>query len=603
MLAHELAHVAQQGFAGRTTAQAAKPLSDPSDPAEAEADHAAEHTMSCGHVTVNQQPNVALHTLSDGEAAEIGIGLGAVGTGLGIAALAEGLDKTEFSNNELKACLKVLEIGSIEGKTESDNKARAVVGQWKSGKYNCPLNTPTKSLLIREMRDGRVTDDDCESILTILENTGDQEIVVLLNPASVDFARLLKDLNSDAYAGRMVSLCMQRNALHKDLVLQQFVSWYAKENFNKVQQPIAENILTDLFAVAGLDFTDANEFKNEVFKRIRVSQLLEESQAGTNGFEYPENIGPNSGCADYNPPQANNKINLANARVTKDAREYWTGVVLDPNLIFYFDLTPKGLENTCDALVKLFTPQESICDKTLFHFDYLINVIQFRAYAESLGVDKFNSLVSSGRIIMRLTWSGIPQMKPWENQKSPKGLGSMQDFRPGAREDLIIGDHVTFFNHLAFDGLSVRQQSPWRFENAVLVDKDSNGQDLFQGHGSDPKSTEHKMLTQLISADGGSNYLAQPAIKLTHDIDAGLHRQADLDREYPNVTKQQGKWKVIDPVRQEARRGRVYDLILAHGKNTEAEPLLPGLKDPWNTNELNTVDRPIESAPGRPPKP
>ena len=50
------------------------------------------------------------------------------------------------------------------------------------------------------------------------------------------------------------------------------------------------------------------------------------------------------------------------------------------------------------------------------------------------------------------------------------------------REDLIIGDHVIFWNHLAFDGLNERQYSPWRLENAVLIDKTETEEDLFEGH-------------------------------------------------------------------------------------------------------------------------
>lgn len=607
LLAHELAHVVQQAkHAHADTSPTA--ISNPADAAEVEADSAAGQIMRGDDaVAVNQRVGATVSTLSSGATAALGITAGvagAVGLGLGIAALAGAFDRSTFSDDELKTYLAAVQGGRIQGKTDSDNKARAVVARWKSGNPAFALDTPTKAVLIREMQDGRVTDDDREGILTLLENTTGKELVDLLSPALVDFAQLLDDLDSGAYRDRLILLFVRRAELHKDLILEQFADWYARKYFDKSQQPVVKKVLNDLLAVSGLDFTDANEFRNEIFKRSRVSQLMEESQAENNGFDYPENVGPNSGCADYQPPQGTNKINLANARVNKDARDYWSGVVLDSQLIYYFDLTSKGRNNAYEALTRLFTPQKSICDKTLIHCDYLVNVIQFRAYAESMGTDKFDGLVRSGRIVMRLTYSGFPQPWPaWPDPRSPKSLGYQQNVRPRTRDDFIIGDHVIFWNHLAFDGLNVQQQSPWRLENAVLVDKDSAGQDLFQGHGSGPKITEHDMLKELIGAEGGYNSLARPAIKITGDIDHGLPREADRQREYPGVIKQQDKWVVVDPGTQPGRGGRMYDLRLADADHPEAEPLLPGLKDPLNPGVFGEVDRPIESAPGKPPTP
>ncbi|MDP9108280.1 MAG: hypothetical protein M3N23_04325, partial [Pseudomonadota bacterium] len=217
---------------------------------------------------------------------------------------------------------------------------------------------------------------------------------------------------------------------------------------------------------------------------------------------------------------------------------------------------------------------------------------------------KFDAFVKSGRIQTRLTYSGFPQAWPQPaDPRSPKALGYSQNSRPNSRADLVIGDHVIFWNHLAFDGLNVMQQSPWRLENAVLIDKDADGEDLFQGHGSGPAIRERSMLKELIAATGGYNYLARPALAMTRDIDAGQPRQAELQREYPQVTKQEGRWIVTDPGSQPARQGRIYDLKLADETHPENDPMLPGLKDPLNLNQLSEVDRPIESAPGRPPQP
>lgn len=108
---------------------------------------------------------------------------------------------------------------------------------------------------------------------------------------------------------------------------------------------------------------------------------------------------------------------------------------------------------------------------------------------------------------------------------------------------------------------------------------------------------------ELVAAESGYNSLAPPALAITRDIDAGRPRQADLVREYKQVTKQDGRWIVTDPGIDTARGGRIYELKLANETNPESEPLLPGLNDPMNPNQLARVDRPIESAPGRPPQP
>lgn len=189
LLAHELAHVAQQVSADSTAAQPARTVSDPSDPAEAEADHAAEQIMNGGRVTISQRPSAAIHALTDGESAGIGIGigLGAIGAGLGIAWLAGAFDKTEFSDDELKTYLKMLEKGSIEGKTESDNKARAVVKRWQDGQAGFTiLIVPTRVLLIKEMASGYLSEDDQIGILTLLKESIPSELNFILPKIGID---------------------------------------------------------------------------------------------------------------------------------------------------------------------------------------------------------------------------------------------------------------------------------------------------------------------------------------------------------------------------------------------------------------------------------
>jgi len=201
---------------------------------------------------------------------------------------------------------------------------------------------------------------------------------------------------------------------------------------------------------------------------------------------------------------------------------------------------------------------------------------------------------------MTLTWSGFANPTQ-PDPRSPKAIGYTQQARPASRADLIIGDHVVFTNHLAFDGLNEKQYSPWRLENAILVDKNASGTDLFQGHGSNEPEPEHDMLKELLGAHNG---LVQPALDFTKALDAGTATEADRLAKFPFVNKEGGRWLVYDSARDNpSRRGWKYPLALTDPEKPEAEPFLPGLRDPVNFNQLNSVDRPIESAPGPAPVP
>lgn len=596
LLAHELTHVAQNagGFAAAATA-----IGRPGDAAEVEADRVAGNVMrGNGHVAVQQAPNATLHPLGLGEAIGLGVGVGVAGTALGlaIAGVAGAFDKDNFTDDELRAYIQVLAGGKIEGKTDSDNKARALVRRWATASSAFALTPPQLALLIREMQDGRVSDDDRNGIVTLMEKATAAELADVLAPASLDFPKVLADIGTGSHGDRVVMLYVRRPDLHGDTHFTQFVEWYAATHLDGAQQTVAHKVLFDVLAIPGLDFADATEFRNDIFKRVRTSDMMKESQATSNGFDYPENVTPDKGCADYQPPTGMNKINLGNARVNKAARQYWTDVQQDPTMIYYFNLTEEGRRNGYRALVALFEPQQSICDKTLIHCDFLVNVIQFRAFAETIGVKKFDALIRNGTLLMQLNYTGFAP-PPWDQvQPTPKTAGFRTDVRPRAREDFAIGDHVVFWNHLAFDGLNVAQQSPWRLENAVLIDKNEAGDDLFQGHGSGDPESERQLLVTLLNEYNG---LARSALAYARAVDSGQPVEARMRQEYPMVSKTGGKWIVTDPGRQEPRRGRQYDLAEADMGSPESDPLLPGLRDPLDFSQLNTVSRPAESAPGK----
>src|SRR2546423_5329033 len=69
LLAHELTHVAQQAGGKADAGQTAKALSEPLDPAGAEAERAAGSIARGESVEVKQPPNAAVHTLNPLETA------------------------------------------------------------------------------------------------------------------------------------------------------------------------------------------------------------------------------------------------------------------------------------------------------------------------------------------------------------------------------------------------------------------------------------------------------------------------------------------------------------------------------------------------------
>ena len=189
LLAHELTHVVQQSNSNSLAAQNAKPVSDPSDAAELEAESAARRAMGGDTVSILQPPSATLHALSGGEWAAIGGGAALVG--LGIAWLAGAFDPEHYSDAELTDYLTSLATNRrIQGATKSDNKARDVVRRWAGGNAAFNLDNgfrsaqgsltsiEVKRLLIEEMLDGPTLDADEKSIITILRRSADRQQIV-----------------------------------------------------------------------------------------------------------------------------------------------------------------------------------------------------------------------------------------------------------------------------------------------------------------------------------------------------------------------------------------------------------------------------------------
>jgi hypothetical protein len=188
LLAHELTHVVQQSNSNSLAAQNSKPVSDPSDAAELEAESGARRVMSGDAVSISQAPTATLHALSGWGWAGIG---GAALIGAGIAWLAGAFDPEHYSDTDLTEYLTFLATNRhTQGETKSDNKARDVVRHWTSGSAAFNLDNgfhsargsltsiEVKRLLIQEMLRGVTTGSDEEAIITILRRSADRQQIV-----------------------------------------------------------------------------------------------------------------------------------------------------------------------------------------------------------------------------------------------------------------------------------------------------------------------------------------------------------------------------------------------------------------------------------------
>jgi hypothetical protein len=97
----------------------------------------------------------------------------------------------DFDEPTLMAYLDVLrQTGHIEDNTDSDNKARAVVKDWKEGDSPYVLTEDLKALLIREMMSGFTGDDDEQAILELLERSYNFELAYIFGTGGVTVAAL-----------------------------------------------------------------------------------------------------------------------------------------------------------------------------------------------------------------------------------------------------------------------------------------------------------------------------------------------------------------------------------------------------------------------------
>lgn len=90
-----------------------------------------------------------------------------------------------FDEEELRNYLEGRDEGEPEGDFDSDNKARAIVRAWRTGGSPWVLTARRKSVLIREMLSGAVFDDDEQMILEVLVRSFNAELRYIFGTGGV----------------------------------------------------------------------------------------------------------------------------------------------------------------------------------------------------------------------------------------------------------------------------------------------------------------------------------------------------------------------------------------------------------------------------------
>jgi Domain of unknown function (DUF4157) len=378
---------------------------------------------------------------------------------------------------------------------------------------------------------------------------------------------------------------------------------------------LASAVMQDM-ADAGdtFDFADEAELEREIVKRVSTSEHMKESQKTFAGdkkaFGYPFTspaalYGPrvNHDARDYWQPAVPDNYAVRtdkkkNADLMKRPRHERCHVYNDPCGTYSWKLTDKGKADVYQAIVRLFNPQQPH-KRTLIHCDYLVSLVQFRSFADAVGVAEFNKRVKAfGLANVILRWNAFDELHVEMVVRGVGGrdvtkpaLGSLQSVQPSSEADLIIGDHVVFYNHIAYDLINAKVGNAWRLENAVLIGKQPNSKDIFLGHGSGRQTT----LQMKAILAGEYNKVVRMALDLTKRAQSPGKGQApalnDLSTRFPHVTKVAGEWRVQGTSNLIPSCPHIVDVQLR--EISESDVL--GLKNPCDPTTMWWVQRPIES--------
>lgn len=388
---------------------------------------------------------------------------------------------------------------------------------------------------------------------------------------------------------------------------------FVHRSFPRRDRPLAAEILGDI-AAAGDSFvyTGESELHTEIVKRITMSRVMRRSQRPVHGmraFGYPftgESLywGPrvNYAASAYWTPPPPDGYSLRTDRARRQQirhlpRGERNTVYGDPAGLYEWRLTPAGAADPHEAIVRLFDPQPPY-RRSLLHCDYLVSLVEYRAYAESVGKPGFNAAVAAfGPDNVVLRWNAFTELNlpipATSGGPGTPGLGSLFEAHPSSEADLVIGDHVVFFNHRAYDALNQNIGNAWRLENAVVVDQRGRTW-VFLGHGSGEK-TAGELRGRLAQEYNQVVAMALAIVsQIRHSHGARrTHAECELATRFPNV-------KAVATATGRVTY-RIQGPSIAGSVDEPLRPIRPnevlGLRDPWDPTRLFTVRRPAEARP------
>ncbi|MCK5319287.1 MAG: hypothetical protein KAJ55_15345 [Anaerolineales bacterium] len=383
---------------------------------------------------------------------------------------------------------------------------------------------------------------------------------------------------------------------------------FHQANFRTDQQRhLARRVIRDMAQASNaFYFSDEGELRTEIQRRVATARWMQESQRGgaaNRAFGYPfRNPSPywgprvNYAAREYWEPAVPDEYSERRDPVRRDRIEELSAgrkytVYGDPASGYSWSLTERGRADPYRAIITLFERQPPH-RRTLIHCDYLVSLVHFRSLAETEGRDEFNRrLRSFGLRRIRLRWNAFNDLQmsirmPIFRFPILPRIGSLRVVRPSSTDDLVIGDHVYFWNHEAYDLINRGVGNPWRLENAVLVDR-RRERDLFQGHGSGQRTT-HQMLDKLRDE---YNRVAREALGLTEDTVSSSPTVRDqafrtLSTRFPRVRQRRREWRV---------RGWNFGRFINIRLRTIRSDEVLGLNDPFRPTRMNSVRRPAES--------
>jgi len=120
-----------------------------------------------------------------------------------------------------------------------------------------------------------------------------------------------------------------------------------------------------------------------------------------------------------------------------------------------------------------------------------------------------------------------------------------------AEADLVVGDHVVFYNHDSYTPLTAGVANTiWRLENAIVIDR-RGGENRYQGHGYFSPVSKRQLLSGMVAQYNRHLYRARRlarAVDRARSPSARVRARDALRAEFPKVEeKPGGGWQIKGP--------------------------------------------------------